>query len=155
MRLTHERFTVRRLMVAVALVAVLLGGVSRAVRLRRLSDSYARRALNWDYRRDFYEGGIWNLRYGKYADGESGLARSGRFAHPAPAVRAELIHRLRGVAAYCDELRRKYEGASARPWRPVGPDPPAPLIDERMRAVAFGDDAFRTPDRPAFGTSEP
>jgi hypothetical protein len=143
------------MMALIALAAVLLGAGSHGVRLVRLREAYARRAVAWDYRREFYEGGVWNLRHGEYAGGEGELARNWGYAQPAPEVRAELIRRIRRVAAYCDELRRKYEAASARPWRPVGPDPSPPPIDERMRAVAFGDDAFHAPDRPAFGTIEP
>ena len=149
MPLPRVRFTVRRMMIVVALVAVLLGGASAVDRLTRRQAAFARRAVAWETRREIYDGGVWELRCGRYAGDESILGKSGSYTPPTPETRAVLIARFHALTTYCDAMKRKYERAAARPWYPVEPDPPRPALDEQMRAVMFGQsDIFRVPVQP-------
>ena len=99
MRLLRVRFTVQRIMLAVAIVAVLLGGL----RLWWLSADY--RALAEVHHQKAEE-----VVRGTYAG-------PGGFYHvewPSPNKEYHL------------RLKAKYERAASRPWLPVEPDPPEP-----------------------------
>jgi hypothetical protein len=91
------RLTVRRLMVAVAVAAVVLGGLAYAARLAQLRRLYHRRATELRYAEQTY-------RHPSYRD------------EVEDPVAADRLGRL-------DE---KYEKAADRPWLPVAPDPPEP-----------------------------
>jgi len=47
MKLTHPRLTVRRLMVAVFLAALIFGAIAEAMRLRAKSEEYEARAATY------------------------------------------------------------------------------------------------------------
>jgi type II secretory pathway component PulJ len=93
MRLPRVRFTVRRMMVAVTLVAILLAVVIR--------------------RRDYC------LRMAaRYAQEEARTRSDLQSARAlGPAMLA--VH----VAAQHGELRRRYQRAASRPWEPLPDDP--------------------------------
>jgi hypothetical protein len=95
-------FTVRRLMLAVAIVAVLLASVN---------------AWRTTLRRQHYE----SLArvYRSMSAFEEGLVHVSVQTGGDPGR-----HNRR--AAYYTELARKYEQAAAQPWASVGPDPPLP-----------------------------
>jgi hypothetical protein len=99
-------FTVRRLMVAVAIVAVILGvlveGERRRTRFRELAAKHYDRGMRWfvlfgggesDYQRKMMR--LWEERVGATVESHA-------------------------------NLRDKYERAAHYPWLPVGADPPAP-----------------------------
>jgi hypothetical protein len=86
-------------MVAVALVAALLGLFHYISELRRRSAEYAQVAFFWR---------------SAAADFERQLAKS-------PQSR-----RFRHMQAYFEQLRLKYERAARYPWLSVEPDPPSP-----------------------------
>ena len=105
MRLPRVRFTVRRMMVAVAVVAVaalIQGGEF----LRRRSHDYAARADN--YAVELTLGGA---------------------EEPWPPITAEEIiseQRKAERLRYYSAMEQKYRHAARRPWLPVEPDPPPP-----------------------------
>lgn len=98
MRLPRPRFTVRRMMLAVALLAVLLG----ADKLRQQSAQYRERAEECA----IYE-----------TDSRGVLMDEGD-----PDRRVFLARE----AEYYSRLKAKYERAARYPWLPVKPDSPEP-----------------------------
>src|SRR4051812_34065975 len=120
MRLPPGRFPGRRMMVAVAAVAVLFG---TAAGLRRRRESFERQA-------------------GEYAKKSREELMAGMLADHRYASIPEL--RMRDehyrLMDYFDGMKRKYERAAARPWLAIEADrpPPAwpdgvPRVDEFMR----------------------
>ena len=110
------RFTVRRLMVAVAVISVLLtaGIVGRRwMDFSRRARSHAAQA--WGY--SLEAGNSYQLAYDDIRSG------NGEASARESAEEGATWH---GLALYHDALRRKYERAMWRPWSPVAPDPPPP-----------------------------
>lgn len=108
MRVPRVRFTLRRLMAAVAASAVILGGV----RLHRQATDYRSRAAGSAQTLALIRNGAWGYRLV--------VGQDGRWHRVID--RADLLSLIR----YHTELRTKYERAAARPWLPVEPDPPEP-----------------------------
>jgi hypothetical protein len=90
------RFRVRTLMVAVAVAALVLGGLELRGRKARFRAQAAYHSRRW-----------------------SGLS----LVKPTPPARTRSRERH---AVYHDEMRRKYDWAARSPWLPVAPDPPGP-----------------------------
>jgi hypothetical protein len=118
MRLPRVRLTVRWLMVAVAIVAL----VAWLAPVRRQQESYAARAAIYRrYAQSFRA---------KY-EGRSNVVFSHPFLRdgwcndsgPDIAATPEL---QREWAEYCERLASKYERAARYPWLPVPSDPPPP-----------------------------
>jgi hypothetical protein len=111
MRLPHVRFTVRRLMVAVAFVAatsLLLEMNQRAALYRATASHHATLSREWL--------GI-----------ASRLRSDEALLTGAPGREAEATAGwLERMAPYHDSLMRKWARASQYPWLPVAPDPPEP-----------------------------
>jgi hypothetical protein len=105
MRLHRLWFTVRRLMLVVALAAVSVWGV----KMWRVSREYARRAQS-------YKDSEWL---------EKGILVH-RVAQGELAGYHALLSQHKQRAAYYAAQARKYERAARYPWLPVEPDPPAP-----------------------------
>jgi hypothetical protein len=105
MRLPRVRFTVRRMMVAVAVAALLLIGVV----LWRRSEEYRRRAESHD-----------SLLWSELPVAVDEAASPGRLGGGLSVV--GLLRR----AKYHHDMSQKYWRAAARPWLPVAPDPPEP-----------------------------
>jgi hypothetical protein len=120
MRLPRVRFTVRGLMLAVAVVAIPLTIMYQLRERRRrfgvIASAEARRAEMWLQR----GGGYFDNRGDAYVS--------------LPEAAKERLQRSRGPAKYRAlklalhhwELESKYRGAALRPWLPVPPDPPEP-----------------------------
>jgi hypothetical protein len=102
MRLPRLRFTVRRMMVAVAVVALVLGAVALGVR----SGEFRNRA-----------------RYHEVMAASPLLG-----VKPAPPV-FDPVRYTPKWSAYHARLKRKYERAARRPWLFVAPDPPLPSLE--------------------------
>jgi hypothetical protein len=103
MRLPRVRFTVRRLMIAVAVVAVLLGGElirrQRAARLERLAWlARCERMLATSHPEEEREIASPYLKHGKQMG---------------------VVEALQEIA----RQRLRYEYAASHPWLPVPPDP--------------------------------
>ena len=135
MRLPRVRFTVRRLMVAVAVFAVGFGGVAWVASMRALSAAYERRAEEFQLLTARMGSmvttpdGRWVSRY----DDENDLLSD----------------------AWAMRLAVKYQRLSYYPWLAVEPDlpPPEPLAHPRSaRDVPERDDS---PARSFFGSRPP
>jgi hypothetical protein len=132
MRLPRVQFTVRRLMIAVAVVAILFG-VGLHIRLSRLSANFAKRAAMYaKFESVWREQGLFcreqeeQLR--KWANdprqGVDGPEFWGRLAQDE-TDRAE---KLKTLADFDASMKAKYEAVARRPWLPVEPDPPSPRL---------------------------
>ncbi len=130
MRRTGRRFTVRRLMAAVAVVAVLLGvglGIERERLRRRFLRAAAGCADGARRARDCAD------------DFERRASREG--SHPINRRMAEQ-HRL--YAAFFDRARDQWERAAARPWPALAPEDstsnpePPPIQRSEFPDVSFG-----------------
>jgi hypothetical protein len=102
MRLPRVRFTVRRLMVAVAIVALCLPAWSFWARRDERYLEFAIKAMKHNTLAEAYETGR-----------PLGSLRERARVNPCKA-------------AYHATLARKYEYAASHPWLPVAPDPPEP-----------------------------
>jgi hypothetical protein len=109
MRLIRVRFTIRRLMVAVAILAMVLGTVEG---LRRRRESFERRAGMFAQKVSDEIMAEQNYRTAR---------RGSTFGYDGRTTKAhyELVE-------HYDALRVKYEQAAARAWLVVAPDPPEP-----------------------------
>jgi hypothetical protein len=132
MRLFHVRFTVRRMMCAVASFAILMGVAREVGRLRRLSQGYARRAvLAGREERGWRQALI--LRIASEADArQRSIALRAKDQDLAAewaveaSICAEEVVEVRSVLAHFVGLHQKYQRAASRPWDVVAPDPPEP-----------------------------
>ncbi len=152
MRWPCPRFTVRRIMVAVAVLALILGGSLEAIRLKRYRDECLTRAAT-HAESERYSRGMEHMAREMAETAESFLAilqrwtvsrgsflRMTTIIREAERKRAELAEqqkrsaadergqeaRYAEYAAYHEALKRKYLRAAARPWQSVEPDPPPP-----------------------------
>ena len=114
MRLARVRFTVRRLMIVVAVAAGLTAAWVGLARLRLLSSDYRAWA-------EQHAGIEEVLRRIVSSDG----ANTPVDVSPGPGLRSRRFTAW-AVAEHEAALRRKYERAVRYPWLPVEPDPPAP-----------------------------
>jgi hypothetical protein len=102
MRLPRLRFTVRRLMLVVALAGLVMGGGVWGYRMWRMSAKYARIAQSFKWTESLHRG------------------LEARFQNNAQREAAKFA----AVATHYAALVRKYERAARYPWLPVEPDPP-------------------------------
>lgn len=105
MRLPRVRFTVQRMMVAVAAAGLALGIVRTYQRVT------ARRVM---VRRHFLLGHVYR----------GFLDESTYDSTPPSDLAPTEIAGFRSRIAYHDQMRQKWEGATRSPWLPVAPDPP-------------------------------
>ena len=125
MKLPRVRFTVRRMMVAVAVVAVALTldtMRNRAFTFRRIAEKHA-------WREDAFRSGARaildyqrRLRIGELGEFEP------RPVHPDKPNMSfdEMAEDSEQRAGYYARLVAKYRRAARHPWLPVAPDPPEP-----------------------------
>jgi hypothetical protein len=123
MRLPRVRFTLRRLMIVVAVAAVLMAASNGLARLRLLSSDYRARA-------EEHAGIEATLRRIIASDG----ADTPVDISPGAGLRSRRFT-ARAVADYEAALRRKYERAARYPWLRVKPDPWS--LNEFLRAQAM------------------
>jgi hypothetical protein len=128
MRLPRVRFTIRRIMIVVASVALLMGGL----RLLWLRSAYRKAALA----HAAYENLARTLQRMVENEGKDERELEIAFGmkvepepEPVKATRAADARVNRKTAEYHAALRQKYERAAARPWAPIAPDPPPPEPD--------------------------
>jgi hypothetical protein len=125
MKLPRPRFTVRRLMLAVAIVALLAGAERLWRRSRAFSYLADEHGLRYDYWRE--EGLDHATGAAKHRDLAIIGDEESRQQHRRLAVQeGEIAADLAKTAAYHERLWRKYEHAARYPWLPVEPDPPEP-----------------------------
>jgi hypothetical protein len=124
MRLPRMRFTIRRMMVVVAVASVLLGITAGLLRrrdsLKRRAEYYARKAS-----RELMSG--------------MSITQATTFGPSPMEVRMQEAYFK--LADHYTVLELKYKRAADHPWLPVGPDPPPPawpsgvVTDKEIRAI--------------------
>jgi tetratricopeptide (TPR) repeat protein len=152
MKLLRARFTVKRLMATVGVLAIVLGGGIEAARLKRLRDRYLAKSEEHAGNaalalkiREIDVSGAKKLEslISKLPRGfESALSRRlddqklvsqelrDEIRRNASELRASATGSERS-AAYHEAMHRKYRDVADRPWRTVGPDPLPPEPGER------------------------
>jgi hypothetical protein len=113
----REGFTVRKMMAAVAVVAVLCGGVVEGPRLWNRRQTYLGFAEKYGY---------WETRLNGVVALRQEITYYSIRLPRGPEPSAERLARMKAEAAYFGRLRAKYEHAARFPWLPVAPDPPRP-----------------------------
>jgi hypothetical protein len=111
------RFTVRQMMIVVAVVAVLMSSYTIAMRMRHLSA----------YR--------YMVRYHRQHERTSVIAVRDSLTGQEIAGVEELDRLTRTKSAYHAAMRRKYERAVAQPWITIPVDPPDPVLNQPGRSV--------------------
>jgi hypothetical protein len=110
MRLPRVRFTVRRMMIAIATLAVVLAGFLEAIRLKRQRDVILEMPAKHSQAEQF------NLAIERFAR-----------AVVLSKMKVHSVEEIMGIhaetATYYATLKRKYLGPANRPWWPVKPDP--------------------------------
>jgi hypothetical protein len=107
MRVPRVRFTVRRMMIAVAIIGATLGSMVSIV--------------NWlTWSRDCHRRASVHRRAGDYESLMAGDHRPEYGFHPYLATKYERR------AAHHVQMRLKWERAAWHPWTQVAPDPPEP-----------------------------
>ena len=110
MKLPRVRFTVRRMMVAVAIVALSLGAIRWVVEMRHRSAAYQRRALEYAVSIRCSTGILVRMPDGRWVD---------RYRYQDENDRRD--------DAWARQLAAKYRRLSYTPWLAAGPDPPRPV----------------------------
>jgi hypothetical protein len=119
MRMPRFRFTVRRMMMAVALLSVAFG----LEQMRRKRSLYIEEAAKWSWLERLnldYE-----YTYENYASRREANGRGPSREKEVSENRVKAKH-YRSRAIEAGMLRRKYLHAARYPWLPVAPDPLAP-----------------------------
>jgi hypothetical protein len=111
------RFTVRRMMVAVAVVAVACGLAVEGPRLWTLRGQYLGLAEKYGY---------WEMRCNGSAELRQELTYVSLSQPRGPEPSPERLAKMKARGAHYGRLRAKYEHAARHPWLAVEPDPPAP-----------------------------
>jgi hypothetical protein len=104
MRMPRVRFTMRGMMVAVAITGAVVAGE----KFRRARDSHLHRAAVHSY-----SAMLWSSFAESY--------RANRRDDSPPA-------QMDAIASWNTAMSRKYERAARYPWLPVPPDPPEPEL---------------------------
>ena len=143
MRLIRPRFTVRRLMIGVAIAAILLGGSLRGSRLWKRSEFFGSRAAS-------HEVAVKRLSRHVFIAEYALKTRTAEFEARMWATQAEFS---RKQLAHHRNLARKYRRAAARPWLRVANDPPEPTLADG-RVVEPSRDAAAEPDFDMFDATE-
>jgi hypothetical protein len=128
MKLTHVQFTVRRMMVAVAVVAMGLGIRAQIVHWNTLARSYEIRAARLDrlvkslwkpYAVLSHEQWLADCRAVDEVNRKGGRTWGPDRYGPEPAF-------ARRMAEHLDMIAKKYHRLASQPWWPVEPDPTPP-----------------------------
>jgi hypothetical protein len=119
MRLPRVRFTVRRMMVATAVLAISLFSGIWLTRMGRLAGIYEQRALHHAQQERATRQAI--------EDQLAHIQRIARYPEKDPSyLHLQQLQHKNPSADYHAAMSDKYELASRRPWQPVTPDPPPP-----------------------------
>jgi hypothetical protein len=125
MRLPRVRFTMRGMLIAVASVALLMGGmrllwlrsVYRKAALAHATDENLARTLQRMVKNEGKDERELEIAFGIKVQPES---------EAVTAKRAADTRVNQKTAEYHAALKQKYEKAASRPWVPIAPDPPPP-----------------------------
>jgi hypothetical protein len=113
----RTRFTVRRMMVAVAIVAVLFGAAVELPRLWVLRQQYLGLAEKYGY---------WEIRLNGAVEIRQELTYYSTSQPLGPEPSPERLAKMKDQADHYARLRAKYERAARYPWLRIVPDPPVP-----------------------------
>lgn len=136
MRMPRVRFSVRGLMVVVAIAGVVFA-VPRVLWLRTryfLNEARYHALLQAAYNKghiDYHGDLIWPHRYLELTISVDDLESWKAYLatrRPIPSWKQVTVSadRAPGISFYHWNLRNKYERAARQPWLPVAPDPPEP-----------------------------
>jgi hypothetical protein len=164
MRLPRVRYTIRRMMLVVTVVAFILAGIITPARLRGLRSHYRAKAADHASEAEVYglmaetssieikaipmEAEMMELPGGvnRYYTPEQRARRLARLLASEVRLRTEAAQ-YAALAAYHARLKVKYDRAAARPWEWIGLDaqaPPTPPVPELPKLPpGFGIDATR------------
>jgi tetratricopeptide (TPR) repeat protein len=160
MRLPRVRFTVRRIMAVVAILALVLGVSVESIRLKRQCDKFRSLAAGHGQQETFYrqmEQSVIELAQIEESSGERTKELNESMSHfVSPRLGGQKVQEMRrrwaefseqqkneaakdraraamhhDSADYHAALKRKYSAAAARPWRSIEPDGPPPDPDTR------------------------
>jgi hypothetical protein len=147
MRLPRVRFTVRRLMVAVAIVAVILAGILELPGILKRRSELLGSARHWRWRESNLRRAAGVLRScpdgpGAIRGGWDGPCRScpGATMGLKPefaATHEKAARSLLQAANILGRLARRCELGASTPWAPMPPPPPSELA--AMKALLDGD----------------
>src|SRR5271170_1064681 len=119
------RFTVRWMMVAVAIVALIIGCQLQYTRLQRLSEQYEGRVIN--AKRLVAQARLTaSFSHEDWLSHCREIDRMNRKHPPFQIARGYPPELSKELIAYGESIRLKYERAARYPWLPVRPDPPRP-----------------------------
>ena len=117
MRMPRVRFTVRRMMVAVAAIAVLLAGGIKAARMSRLARTHQMYATQHGLSEAIERRNVNIFEYAKITN---------KKRPDICAIFDQLARVARLRVDYYAVLKVKYADAATHPWKDVPPDPPRP-----------------------------
>jgi hypothetical protein len=136
MNLPRVRFTIQRLMIAVAIAGLILGIAIGGVRLLRrhgqfqgLAEMHAKIAGIWREEEQSWSRVVALCEVMMRGEGDGGFFG---FGPRKDSYRAKAVHYRAAVAkavlkvSYRDAMRSKYQRAARYPWLSVEPDPPEP-----------------------------
>jgi hypothetical protein len=118
MRFPRFRFTIRRMMIVVAIVAVLV----TAERLRRIRSYRLQKAEDYSAAEQAYLADV------RKFDAQFTTPRAINEAFSSRRIMSLMRSqgRIRKLGEHSGKLKRTYEKAARYPWLPVEPDPPEP-----------------------------
>jgi hypothetical protein len=122
MRIPRMRYTMKRMMLAVAVLALIMGGL----RIVWLRDGYRKAAAYYASLEKLHRESRRFVEDGGRAEEELALAFGEKVSGEDKKQQSTEVRGWQRLSDYCAALRRKYERAAARPWIPVDPDPPPP-----------------------------
>lgn len=127
------RITIRRVMILVALTALIFTGSMAAMRGGPLSGTYRQKAADHAaklpgliYVADLHAKTAQACRERAESFGNSGRTEDAASSIEQAAYWDQSVMAIRERVNYHDRMRQKWEHAVRYPWLPVQPDPPAP-----------------------------
>ncbi len=114
MRMPRPRFTIRWMMVLVAVAALALSVAATRRRMANLSLAYLDRAREYAIKAELASLNAVESEY---------YAQHGRTPDPKYARSCISYRRL---SEFHHTMKRKYQRAASRPWLPIAPDPAPP-----------------------------
>jgi hypothetical protein len=125
MKLPRVRFTIGRMMVAVAISAIFMAGLLQFARRKQLIEQYEGRVIN--ARRLVSRARLTaNLSHEEWLAHCREIDRLDRANPPFRTARGYPPELAKELIAYGESIRRKYDRAIRYPWLPVLPDPSDP-----------------------------
>jgi hypothetical protein len=116
------RFTIKRIMLAVAVLALIMGGL----RIVWLRDGYQKTAAYYAMMENLHRDFVRFVEESARAEQELARAFGDKALREDKEQQAAEARGIQRQADYYAALRHKYQRAARRPWNFVGPDPLPP-----------------------------